>query len=255
MTPSREEACPQEWVAGFCFNGGCVALIRKARPEWQRGKLNGVGGKIEPGETPEQAMRREWVEETGTKSPPDWRTFCVYDWKGGRVHFMVAFGKVEGEFRTDTDEAVCWRDFFSMLGPERTIIPNLRWLLPLALDKDATMTHAKEPDAWNTRATPTPAGMLEQMAACWKKAAKSWRRDFFAASRGIKKLLIENSALKELGAVAELPPLPSRYTQFDRGAFIENPEGDVYRAGDIEEYFKALRAQQEASRQQGEGEK
>jgi 8-oxo-dGTP pyrophosphatase MutT (NUDIX family) len=29
-----------------------VLLIEKQKPAWQRGKLNGVGGKIEPGENP-----------------------------------------------------------------------------------------------------------------------------------------------------------------------------------------------------------
>ena len=55
------------YVAGFLFSPdrSRVLLIRKNRPAWQAGKLNGLGGKIEPGETPPQAMRREFREEQG----------------------------------------------------------------------------------------------------------------------------------------------------------------------------------------------
>lgn len=55
-------------VLGFGFtNDNRVALIRKIRPDWQRGSFNGVGGHIEPGESPVDAMVREFMEETGVK--------------------------------------------------------------------------------------------------------------------------------------------------------------------------------------------
>lgn len=56
-----------QYVLGFMFNEAesKVILIFKNRPAWQAGKLNGIGGKIEEGETPIQAMNREFAEETG----------------------------------------------------------------------------------------------------------------------------------------------------------------------------------------------
>mgnify|MGYP002715664186 CR=1 FL=1 len=41
------------FVAGFAFSadGGKVALVRKNRPRWQRGRLNAIGGSIEAGES------------------------------------------------------------------------------------------------------------------------------------------------------------------------------------------------------------
>src|SRR5690349_13991679 len=43
----------QAYALGFLFDGtGRVVLIRKRRPAWQAGLLNGVGGKVEPGEAP-----------------------------------------------------------------------------------------------------------------------------------------------------------------------------------------------------------
>ena len=44
----------KEYVAGFLFSrdGSLLALILKNKPDWQKGKLNAIGGKIEDGETP-----------------------------------------------------------------------------------------------------------------------------------------------------------------------------------------------------------
>jgi 8-oxo-dGTP diphosphatase len=145
------KACPQEWVAGFLFTDDYrkVATIRKARPEWQKGKLNGVGGKVEPGETPYQAMCREWTEESGLVSPPNWREYCCLDWKGGRVYFFEAYSAWEcNGFRyKDVDEVVNWFAINDDL--YRETIPNLRWLIPLAMDKDNVVAEVKERDAWN----------------------------------------------------------------------------------------------------------
>lgn len=42
-----------------------VWLIEKQKPEWQKGCLNGIGGKIEDGETPMECAIRELKEEAG----------------------------------------------------------------------------------------------------------------------------------------------------------------------------------------------
>jgi len=41
-----------------------VLLIHKTRPEWQKGKLNGLGGKIEENESPVDCVLREVKEES-----------------------------------------------------------------------------------------------------------------------------------------------------------------------------------------------
>lgn len=53
-----------------------VVLIRKNKPKWQEGHLNGVGGKVEANEYPIYAMVREFEEETGVKTiTDDWTHF------------------------------------------------------------------------------------------------------------------------------------------------------------------------------------
>lgn len=50
----------------FSHTGEHVLLIRKARPEWQKGYLNGIGGKFEPGDRSViDCTIREFREETG----------------------------------------------------------------------------------------------------------------------------------------------------------------------------------------------
>ena len=108
-----------------------VLLIRKRRPPWQAGKLNGVGGKIEPGETPPQAMGREFREEAGL-DVATWQhvlTLTGPDWQG---HFYRAFGDLDAAHAV-TDEQL---ERHPVRPPPPDVIPNLSWIIPLMLDDD-----------------------------------------------------------------------------------------------------------------------
>lgn len=130
------------YVAGFMFNHALsqVALIRKTKPEWQRGKLNGVGGKVEAGENAAEAMVREFREETGVQTTvDDWRYFMLMHGNndGGQGAFRVAFFVTIGDLwnlRTmEAEQIECVS--LQEVGPLRTdMIDNLTWLIPLALD-------------------------------------------------------------------------------------------------------------------------
>lgn len=109
-----------------------VALVRKNRPEWQAGKINAIGGKIEEGEAPYQAMRREFQEEAGVDRY-DWKQFATLTGKGFVVHFYSCFVPDFENVGTMTDEAIeIWYVPTALRSDD--LIPNLRVMIPLALD-------------------------------------------------------------------------------------------------------------------------
>lgn len=120
------------YCAGFLFSDdGRVWLVRKNRPAWQAGKLNGIGGHVEPGETPAEAMRREFREEAGLDLD-GWDHYATVTFPAGEVWFYrltvdaATFSKAEAK----TDELIV------PVAVDRVpviAIPNLHWLIPLAL--------------------------------------------------------------------------------------------------------------------------
>jgi|SRR5580765_472806 len=123
------------YVLGFLIDNGYVVLIRKKRPSWQFGKLNGVGGHIELGEDEYEAMEREFLEETGfsTHDIP-WKKFCVMsnEKEGWEVSCFWATG-VLTRCQTKTDEEVEIHEISEFMRPysSRIGIENLGWLLSM----------------------------------------------------------------------------------------------------------------------------
>ena len=82
----------KNYVVGFVFNRKMreVLLIHKLKPEWQAGRLNGIGGKVEPNEDYSTAMVREFEEETGMFVPEHrWREYCVLRARDGVIHMFT----------------------------------------------------------------------------------------------------------------------------------------------------------------------
>ena len=128
----------QSYVLGFMFDPAMrnVVLIRKNRPTWQAGLLNGVGGKIEPEEAPLQAMVREFEEETGFRtSKEDWAPTGLVTGESFTVHCFKTTSPDYDKVRSMTDEQV---RVFSLEQPivdlYRTAQTNLLTLLGHALD-------------------------------------------------------------------------------------------------------------------------
>jgi 8-oxo-dGTP diphosphatase len=129
-----------EYVAGFLFTLDLkhVVLIRKTHPTWQAGKLNGVGGHIENGESSLDAMRREFAEETGIVVR-DWNYFCLlqdqepFNWA---VHWYWAFVDEKCTVQSSSDEVVDWFSVKDIIEKPNQLkpIPNIRWLLMIAKD-------------------------------------------------------------------------------------------------------------------------
>ena len=78
-------------------NGRYLMLHRvKKEHDVNHDKWIGVGGKLEPGETPEQCLLREVTEETGL-TLTDWRyvgriDFHAQGWESERMHLYHAVG-------------------------------------------------------------------------------------------------------------------------------------------------------------------
>lgn len=121
------------YVLGFAFDHlGRVALIRKNKPKWQAGLLNGVGGKVEEGETYLQAMVREFCEETGVASEEHfWRHVAVMEGRANWLVMVYAAGPLPifSTCRTVTEEEVVMHPLYKPVTLERCI-ENI----PLLLD-------------------------------------------------------------------------------------------------------------------------
>jgi 8-oxo-dGTP diphosphatase len=138
------------YVVGFLRDeSDSVLLVRKLKPKWQAGHLNGIGGKIEDGETAISAMIREWKEETGLDFA-DWREFCVLRGPDYAVHFFA--GVLDTLFEEAYPQLDCWNLPMNDIGEQleyvsleqirdEKCIQNLRWLLPMAFD-DTSMPYA-----------------------------------------------------------------------------------------------------------------
>lgn len=125
------------YVAGLLFSpsGSTVVLVEKDRPTWQAGCLNAVGGKIEPGETPTEAMRREFREEAGLDIA-EWAPVAVLTGDTFEVHFFSTRDERYIDARTMESERICRCGVQWVLNPFDCphLIPNLRVIIPLALD-------------------------------------------------------------------------------------------------------------------------
>ena len=126
----------QLYTCGFMFDShGKVLLVQKARPKWQIGRLNGIGGKNETFDSPMACMIREWKEET-QNDHADWTHVCSLSFPEARVDFFKAIVDVLPRFpqENDTGESLLVVEANSL--PD-SVIPNLKWLIPLCLDPNA----------------------------------------------------------------------------------------------------------------------
>ncbi len=123
---------PIEYVLNFLFSPDMtkVAMIRKERPEWQAGKLNGIGGKVESQELARDAAIREFAEETGVYID-DWTQFGRMECQGKWIVYCFTTVGDVSQVRTRTDEQV-GVFLVSDLREEKTI-ENILWLVPLAI--------------------------------------------------------------------------------------------------------------------------
>ena len=126
-----------QYVLGFVFNESKdrVLLLRKARPPWQAGRFNGVGGKIKDGEDPIDSMVRECKEKIGLYIPVFQRV-CTMT-KYGHWECVVYCASINDDdfaaARQCEDEPLFRIDIAQI--PQHALY-NLNWLIPLCLDRE-----------------------------------------------------------------------------------------------------------------------
>jgi 8-oxo-dGTP pyrophosphatase MutT (NUDIX family) len=132
----------RKYVAGFLIKGDSVLLVRKNRPQWQVGLLNGIGGEIDGEEHPDTAMEREFQEETG-RLFTGWQGFASETGPGYMVYFYRMWIPTNYQWSVplanDVGEVLMWYP----LDTKEPAIGNLSWLLPLARDPREIVVIAK----------------------------------------------------------------------------------------------------------------
>lgn len=129
---------PTRYVLGFLFreNRTSLVLIRKEKPRWQAGLLNGIGGKIEGDESEYDAMVREFREETGVDtSKSGWRQFCEMSGDGFVVYCFKALDSDAWEKAASEETELVEKHHPDQLN-QQDCISNLLWLVELALDEN-----------------------------------------------------------------------------------------------------------------------
>lgn len=138
------------YVIGFAFWREQILLIFKTKgPEYVVGKYNAIGGKIELGETPKEAMIREFHEETTIRIDKcDLFATMVGNANEGNDYELNCFRIVLPDHLELADVKNPESDGEELRWFEKTFIdemvPNLSWLLPLSLDFTTPRLHINE---------------------------------------------------------------------------------------------------------------
>jgi len=97
----------------LCYikNEGRTLLLHRVKKQndENEGKWIGVGGKLEAGESPEDCVKREALEESGlTLASPRFRGIITFvsDIYGTEYMFLFTCDSFSGEIRTDCDEGL-----------------------------------------------------------------------------------------------------------------------------------------------------
>ncbi len=125
-----------KFVLAFIFDQTFehVLLMHKNRPEWQKGKINGLGGKVEEGESALNCVHREVKEESGLQiEAGDWvKCGVMYSDSFTMDVFGCAYKGNPSDAQTLEDEPIEW---FSVNSLPKNTINNLQWLMNITLDK------------------------------------------------------------------------------------------------------------------------
>jgi 8-oxo-dGTP diphosphatase len=136
------------YVLGFAFSKDFseILLISKNKPEWQKGLYNGVGGKIEAFESPNEAMVREFREESNIDTKAEnWKRVCqMGDYSTWDCEVFTTVLDNIHNYKNLTEEKCSVfairnydgddKENMNKINLPSNCIENLKWLIPLCID-------------------------------------------------------------------------------------------------------------------------
>jgi 8-oxo-dGTP pyrophosphatase MutT (NUDIX family) len=134
-----------------------VLLMIKQRPEYQKGKLNGIGGKIEAGETPIKAMIREFGEEVTPNlldKEEHWNNFYNFSFENeeskqtGKVYCFRSVLIVERERLEDVLKNPPTNEKLVVVDYEDIILGRVESLKNLPMIVQAMFHYPMDPKDW-----------------------------------------------------------------------------------------------------------
>lgn len=137
-----------KYTIGFIRRGDEILLLNREKSTWM-GSWNGVGGKLEKGESPRQCILREVLEETGIVLE-EIEFKGLVTWEGDKSYHggMYAFiGEVPESYEyttpIKTDEGILdWKKIDWIFHPDNTGVANLQYFLQeLLRDKEVYEHH------------------------------------------------------------------------------------------------------------------
>jgi len=129
-----------KYTCGFIFHNDDknILLIQKQRPKWQTGKLNGIGGKIEPFD---KSAVDGWIREVNEEADVDLSqqrkiyNFCRLCGTNYSIEFFRTHFKDLVNFRSKTDEYIV--DIPIKDIHKYNLISNLTWLIEMAKESQS----------------------------------------------------------------------------------------------------------------------
>lgn len=127
----------------FCVLEGRVLMLRRRHPP-NEGKWNGLGGKIEAGETPAESAAREVMEEANVDVSRNLRYTGVVRWNAGAdptsesrgMHvFAAEAGSLRAVYGGETPEGLlAWKPLAWVCDPGNgSVVSNIPRFLPAML--------------------------------------------------------------------------------------------------------------------------
>lgn len=136
-----------KYSLGFMFseNKEDVLLIKKAHPENQAGRWNGLGGRLEQGESYFDSMVREFQEEAHIETHrEDWTTLGLMQGANFSVRIFYTFSNDLYRARSTTVEAVKITPVSDL--HKMPLVKGVAWMVPLALEGDYVINGIYMPD-------------------------------------------------------------------------------------------------------------